>query len=85
MVGGSQQGTNGYLGNIVDLWEAFAKEEEMLVELGSEAVDVIARSGVRTDQLTGSVRRRTARGSMIGLRGLRSRCFQVPLDAAEVH
>ena len=26
----------GYLGNIVDLWEAFAKEEEMLVELGSD-------------------------------------------------
>jgi urocanate hydratase len=26
----------GYLGNIVDLWERLAKEEELLVELGSD-------------------------------------------------
>lgn len=26
----------GYLGNVVDLWERFVKEEEMLVDLGSD-------------------------------------------------
>ena len=26
----------GYIGNVVELWEALAKEEELLVELGSD-------------------------------------------------